>query len=177
MLLAFSSDDPRLTITRAAAKADLSRAAARRFLLTLTDLGYLRSDGKTFELTPRALDIGASFLSSLTLPQIAEPHLKQLAVDLDETTSLCILDGTDVVYIAACRHRGCSASRSTSGTRFPAWATSMGRVLVAGLPEVSRDAFFDRIEITKFTEHTVSSIEALRAEVERTAERGWSLVS
>jgi IclR family transcriptional regulator, pca regulon regulatory protein len=177
VLLAFSSEEPRLTITRAAAKADLSRAAARRFLLTLTDLGYLRSDGNTFELTPRALDIGASFLSSLTLPQIAEPHLKQLAVDLDETTSLCILDGTDVVYISRVLAPRMLRVSVNVGTRFPAWATSMGRVLVAGLPEASRDAFFDRIEITQFTEHTVSSIEALRTEVERTAERGWSLVS
>lgn len=177
VLLAFSADEPRLTITRAAAKADLSRAAARRFLLTLTDLGYLRNDGSVFELTPRALDIGATFLSSLTLPQIAEPHLKQLAVDLDETASLCILDGTDVVYISRVLAPRMLSVSVNIGTRFPAWATSMGRVLVAGLPPATREAFFDGIEITKYTQHTVSSIAELRAEVERAAERGWSLVS
>jgi IclR family pca regulon transcriptional regulator len=177
VLQAFTSDEPRLTITKVAAKADLSRAAARRFLLTLTDLGYLRSDGTTFELTARSLDIGASFLANLTLPQSAEPHLKQLAVDLNETASLCILDGTDVLYISRVLAPRMLSVTVNVGTRFPAWATSMGRVLIAGLPAPQRDNFYERIELTRYTPHTVSSIDQLRDEVERAAERGWSLVS
>ncbi|GLB69531.1 IclR family transcriptional regulator [Arthrobacter mangrovi] len=177
VLLAFTSDEPRLTMTRVAAKADLSRAAARRFLLTLADLGYVSTDGTHFELTPRALDIGASFLANLTLPQIAEPHLRQLAVDLNETTSLCILDGTDVVYIARVAAPRLLSVSVNVGTRFPAWATSMGRILLAGLPPAHREAYYKSIQLTPFTENTVASIDALRSEVDRAAELGWSLVS
>ncbi|EMY32414.1 IclR family transcriptional regulator [Arthrobacter crystallopoietes BAB-32] len=177
VLLAFTADEPRLTMTRVAAKAELSRAAARRFLLTLADLGYLRTDGTHFELTPRALDVGASFLANLTLPQIAEPHLRRLAVDLNETTSLCILDGTDVVYIARVAAPRLLSVSVNVGTRFPAWATSMGRILLAGLPEAHREAYYESVELTSYTENTVASIDALRSEVDRAAERGWSLVS
>jgi IclR family transcriptional regulator, pca regulon regulatory protein len=177
VLLAFTSEEPRLTVTRAAEKTDLSRAAARRFLLTLTDLGYLRTDGTRFELTPRSLDIGASFLANLTLPRIAEPHLKQLALELDETASLCILDGTDVVYIARVAAPRLLSISINVGTRFPAWATSMGRVLIAALPEAAREAYFRSVQLQPFTEHSIGDVESLRAEVARSGEQGWSMVS
>jgi IclR family transcriptional regulator, pca regulon regulatory protein len=177
ILQAFSPDEPRLTITRAAAKADLSRAAARRFLLTLVDLGYVRIDGSHFELTPRCLDIGASFLANLSLPQIAEPHLKELAVDLNETASLCILDGAEVVYLARVAAPRLLSVSVNVGTRFPAWATSMGRVLLAGLPERSREDFYASLNLQQFTHHSVSSIEQLRAEVDRAGAQGYSMVS
>jgi IclR family pca regulon transcriptional regulator len=177
ILLAFSPDEPRLTITRAAAKADLSRAAARRFLLTLVDLGYIRMEGNYFELTPRCLDIGASFLANLSLPQIAEPHLKELAVDLNETASLCILDGADVVYLARVAAPRLLSVSVNVGTRFPAWATSMGRVLLAGLPERSREEFYASLNLQQFTHHSVSSIDQLRTEVDRAGTQGFSMVS
>jgi IclR family pca regulon transcriptional regulator len=177
ILLAFSPDEPRLTITRAAAKADLSRAAARRFLLTLADLGYVRADGSHFELTPRCLDIGASFLANLSLPQIAEPHLKDLAVDLNETASLCVLDGADVVYVARVAAPRLLSVSVNVGTRFPAWATSMGRVLLAGLPERTREEFYAGLNLQQFTHHSVSSIEQLRTEVDRAGAQGFAVVS
>lgn len=177
VLLAFSADEPRLTITRAAAKADLSRAAARRFLLTLVDLGYLRMDGSHFELTPRCLDIGASFLANLSLPQIAEPHLKELAVNLNETASLCVLDGAEIVYLARVAAPRLLSVSVNVGTRFPAWATSMGRVLLAGLPERAREEFFASLSLQPFTHHSVSSIDRLRAEVDRAGAQGFSMVS
>ncbi|TFD54468.1 IclR family transcriptional regulator [Cryobacterium frigoriphilum] len=177
VLLAFTANEPRQTVTQIADKTGVSRARARRFLLTLTDLGYLRSDGKSFELTPRTMDIGASYLANLSLPQVADEHLKRLAVELNETTSLCILDGPDVVYvarIAAPRLLGVSVN---VGTRFPAWATSMGRVLLASLPEAVRESYFASLTLQAFTEHSVTSIDQLRVEVEHAAVHGWSLVS
>lgn len=177
VLLAFTPEEPRLTVTRVAAKVDLSRAAARRFLLTLTDLGYLRADGNFFELTPRTMDIGASFMASLTLPRIAEPHLKSLAARLEETTSLCILDRTDVVYVARVAAPRLLSVSINVGTRFPAWATSMGRVLLAGLDAAEREAHLGTVQLRPFTELTVSSVEQLRDAVEQTGKAGWAIVS
>jgi IclR family pca regulon transcriptional regulator len=177
VLLAFTSSEPRLTITQVAAKAELSRAAARRFLLTLTDLGYLRAEGTFFELTPRTLDIGASFMANLTLPRIAEPHLKSLAAQLDETTSLCILDRSDVVYVARVAAPRLPSVSINLGTRFPAWATSMGRVLLAGLDPAEREAHLATVQLQAFTDHTVSSVDQLREAVERAGSAGWTIVS
>lgn len=177
VLLAFTSEEPRLTVTRAAARADLSRAAARRFLLTLTDLGYLRADGNFFELTPRTLDIGASFMAGLTLPRIAEPHLKSLAAQLDETTSLCILDRTDVVYVARVAAPRLLSVSINVGTRFPAWATSMGRVLLAGLDAGEREAYLNAVQLRAFTDYTVSSVDQLREAIDQAGKAGWTIVS
>ncbi|WP_026535216.1 IclR family transcriptional regulator domain-containing protein [Arthrobacter sp. H14] len=177
VLLAFTTEEPRQSVSRVAAGTDMSRAAARRFLLTLTDLGYLRTDGSFFELAPRCLDIGASFLANLTLPQIAEPHLKQLATELNETTSLCILDGTDIVYVARVASPRLLSVSINVGTRFPAWATSMGRVLIAGLSQAGHDAYFESVQLQQFTQRSISSIDDLRAEIDRTAARGWAMVT
>jgi len=177
VLLAFTAENPRLTVSQAASMADMTRASARRFLLTLTDLGYLRADGAHFELTPRALSIGQSYLTNLALPKVAEPHLKTLASDLNETTSLCILDGTDIVY-AACVPSPRLLSVSISvGTRFPAWATSMGRVLLGALSEPELQAYFDSVQLQRFTERSIDSVEHLRSEIDTARDKGWSIVS
>jgi IclR family pca regulon transcriptional regulator len=177
VLLAFSTEQPRLTMTQVASKVEVSRASARRFLLTLTDLGYLRAVGGQFEMTPRCLDLGASFLSALSLPQIAEPHLKSLSTQLSETTSLCILDGPDVVYVARVSSPRLLAVSINVGTRFPAWITSMGRVLIAGLAPAEREAYFDSITLQHFTERSIATMDELRAEIDRVAQNGWSIVS
>ena len=160
-----------------AAATELSRAAARRFLLTLRDLGYLRSDGTLFELAPRSLDIGSAFLATLSLPSVAEPHLKALAAQLGETTSLCVLDGLQVVYVARVTAPRLVHVAVHVGTRFPAWATSMGRVLIAALEPDEREAHLAAVELQQFTPHSVASIKELRAEVELAGRRGWARVS
>lgn len=177
VLLAFTPESPRLTVSQVAAKADMTRASARRFLLTLTDLGYLRADGPHFELTPRSLDIGQSFLANLTLPAVAEPHLKSLAARLNETTSLCILDGTDVVYVACVPSPRLLSVSISVGTRFPAWATSMGRVLLAALSELELQAYFDSVRLQRFTERSIGSVDQLRTEIDSARAKGWSMVS
>lgn len=177
VLRAFTPITPRLTVSQVAAAADMTRASARRFLLTLADLGYLRADGAHFELTARSLDIGRSFLANLELPAIAARHLKTLAAELNETTSLCILDGADVVYVACVPSPRLLSVTITVGTRFPAWATSMGRVLLAALTEEGLRAYFDTVRLQKLTEHSIASLEQLRAEVERARSRGWAMVS
>lgn len=177
VLLAFSLKYPRMTVSQVASQVDITRASARRFLLTLADLGYLRAEGPYFELAPRSLDVGQSFLANLALPKIAEPYLKSLAAELNETTSLCILDETDVVYVACVPSPRLLTISITVGTRFPAWATSMGRVLLGGLPEEQLDHYFDSVQLQRYTERSIGSLEQLRAEVVLCRTRGWSIVS
>lgn len=177
VLLAFTPDKPRLTVSQIAAATDVTRASARRFLLTLSDLGYLRTDGSHYELTPRSLDIGRSFLANLALPAVAEPYLKSLATDLNETTSLCVLDGTDVVYVACVPSPRLLTVSITVGTRFPAWATSMGRVLLGGLSEEQLKDYYDSVQLQRFTERSLGSLDELRRVVEKARDTGWSMVS
>lgn len=177
VLLAFSADQPRLTVSQVAARTDMTRASARRFLLTLADLGYLRAEGQAFELTARSLDIGRAYLAGLTLPGVARPHLKELAEDLNETTALCILDGGDVVYVACVPSPRLLSVSITVGTRFPAWATSMGRVLLAGMPPAQLEEYLRTVQLHRYTDRSISSIDDLRSEVELARKRGWSMVS
>lgn len=177
ILLAFTSSSPALTVSQAAAATSMSRAAARRFLLTLTDLGYLSTDGTSFTQTPRVLDLGASYLSSLNLPDVARPHLAELAHRLDETATLSTLDGQDIIYIARVAAPRLHSVTVNLGNRLPAWGTSMGRVLVAALPAAARERFLAGAELVGYTSNTITSIDTLRREVEATAARGWSLVS
>ncbi|HEU4667712.1 MAG TPA: IclR family transcriptional regulator C-terminal domain-containing protein [Arthrobacter sp.] len=177
VLLAFTPENPRLTVSQVAARTDMTRASARRFLMTLADLGYLRAEGPNFELTARTLDVGRSFLAGLTLPGVAEPHLKDLAARLNETTALCILEGADVVYVVCVPSPRLLSVSITVGTRFPAWATSMGRVLLGGLPEPELESYLRQVKLQRFTGRTVGSPEELRAEVESAREKGWAMVS
>lgn len=131
VIRAFDAVHPELSLAEVARRAELPRAAARRFLRTLEVLGYVHSDGKTFRLTPRVLELGFAYLSALTLPEIAQPHLERLSHELDESVSAAVLDGSEIVYVARVATRRIMSVGITIGTRFPAAQTSMGRVLLA----------------------------------------------
>jgi IclR family pca regulon transcriptional regulator len=176
VIRAFGADDPELTLSDVARRTDLTRAAARRFLLTLVELGYVRSDGKHFALTPRVLELGYAYLSSLSLPEIAEPHLERLAAQVRESSSVSVLDGDEIVYVGRVPTSRIMRVAINVGTRFPAYATSMGRVLLAALPADALEAYLARAEIVPLTARTLASADALRAELERIREQGWSLV-
>jgi len=176
VIRAFGAEDPELTLSDVARRTGLTRAAARRFLLTLTDLGYVRTDGKQFALTPRVLDLGYAFLSSLTLPEVAEPHLERLAAELRESNSVSVLDGDEIVYVGRVPTSRIMRVAINVGTRFPAYATSMGRVLLAGLPEPELTAYLDRAEIVPLTARAIDNAEDLEQELDRVREQGWALV-
>src|SRR3974377_992893 len=131
VIRAFDAEHPKLTLSEVAASTGLSRAAARRFLRTLVHLGYMRSDGSRFALRPKILDLGYAYLSSLTLPEVAMPHLEQLVEQVHESSSVSELDGDDVVYIARVPTKRIMTVTISVGTRFPAYATPMGRAAVA----------------------------------------------
>ena len=127
VIRAFDADHSKLTLSEVAAATGLSRAAARRFLHTLVHLGYMRSAGGRFELRPKILELGYAYLSSLTLPEVALPHLEELVAEVHESSSVSELDGGDVVYIARVPTKRIMTVTISVGTRFPAYATSMGR--------------------------------------------------
>ncbi|WP_117213493.1 IclR family transcriptional regulator domain-containing protein [Allorhizocola rhizosphaerae] len=177
VIRAFDSARPELTLSEVAATSGMTRAAARRFLLTLATLGYVRSDGRRFSLTPRVLQLGYAYLSSLTLPEVALPHLKTLAAEVNESSSVSVLDADDVVYVARVPTRRIMTVAISVGTRFPAYATSMGRMLLAGLSEEDLQRYLASVRLERLTSRTVGTVAALRAEVARARAQGWALVN
>ncbi|HEX7353929.1 MAG TPA: IclR family transcriptional regulator C-terminal domain-containing protein [Mycobacteriales bacterium] len=176
VIRAFDSDHPDLTLSDVARATGLTRAAARRFLLTLVDLGYVRTDGRLFSLRPLVLELGYSYLSSLGLPEVALPHMEALVATVHESSSLSVLDGAAIAYVARVPTRRIMTVAITVGTRFPAYATSMGRVLLAGLAPDELDRHLRSIEMEQLTAKTVTSEERLRAIVARVAGQGYALV-
>lgn len=176
VIRAFDAGHPRRTLSEVAKATELTRATARRFLLTLAELGYVRTDGSLFWLTPRVLELGYSYLSGLSLPEVAGPHLETLADRVHESTSVSILDGEDIVYVARVPVSRIMTVSITIGTRFPAFGTSMGRVLLAGLPEAAFEEYLAKATLTPLTDRTILTADQLRAEVRTTRETGYCLV-
>jgi IclR family pca regulon transcriptional regulator len=177
VIRAFDHEHPELTLSEVAAVTGVTRAVARRFLLTLASLGYVRSDGRFFSLTAKVLELGYAYLSSLSLPEVAEPHLEALVSEVSESSSVSVLDGHDVVYVARVPVSRIMTVSISVGTRFPAYATSMGRVLLAGLAESDLDAYLSVVRMEPLTARTVSSVTALRGEIARVRSQGWALVN
>ena len=175
VIRALSDPEPR-TLSDVARATGLSRAAARRFLLTLETLGYVRQAGGRFSLTPQVLELGYAYLSGLELPQVAQPHLQRLVERVHESSSVSVLDGDDVVYVARVPTRRIMAVTIAVGTRFPAFATSMGRVLLAWLPEAVLDERLERVRLPALTEATITSADRLRAELGRVRDQGYAVV-
>ncbi len=176
VIRALSAPGPGRTLSDVAYDTGLTRASARRFLLTLERLGYVRANDRRFALTPRALELGYAFLSSLTLPQIAQPHLRELVERVHESSSVSVLDDGDVVYVAREPTQRIMTVAIAVGTRFPAHATSMGRVLLAGLAEADLDRFLQTAELKALTAATVTDAKRLRREITRVRRQGWALV-
>lgn len=176
VIRAFDADHPSMTLTDVAKLTGLSRATARRFLLTLADLGYVRTDGKYFELTAQVLQLGYAYLSSHSLPQLIEPVLEELSAELNQSASASVLDGSDVVYIARVHTRRIMRVGIAVGTRFPAYATSMGRVLLAHLPQAALEHALGAQPLEALTPGTLTDPDALRAELDKVRAQGWCLV-
>jgi IclR family pca regulon transcriptional regulator len=176
VIRAFDAEHSRLTLSEVAAATGLSRAAARRFLHTLVHLGYMRTAGGRFELRPKILELGYAYLSSLTLPEVAMPHLEELVEQVHESSSVSELDGGDVVYIARVPTKRIMTVTISVGTRFPAYATSMGRVLLAAQPEPWLDAYLSTASLHHLTGHTITTASGLRQELRKIGARGWALI-
>jgi IclR family pca regulon transcriptional regulator len=174
VLRAFDADHPELTTSDVARITGLDRAAARRFLHTLVELGYMRSDGRLFTLRPKVLELGYAYLSSLDLTGLAIPHMKALAARVHESAYLSILDSAETVCVAHVPVRRIWAATITVGTRLPAHAAGSGRVLLADLPDDQLDAYLAGLELRSITPHTIVDKRFLREELVSVRERGWA---
>ncbi|QRG08479.1 helix-turn-helix domain-containing protein [Xanthobacter dioxanivorans] len=172
----FSQYKPRMTLSEVAQHAGLTRAAARRFLLTLTREGYAATDGKYFFLRPKVLDLGFSYLSSLPMWEVAQPIMRDVVNALQESCSLSVLDGGDIVYVARVPTQRVMTIGLSIGSRLPAFCTSMGRTLLAGLPPAELAVFYDQVKLEKLTERTVANMVALKDAIEASRRQGYTLV-
>lgn len=177
VIRAFDAQHPQLTLSEVARETGLTRAAARRFLLTLVELGYMRTDGgRLFSLRPRILELGYAYLSSLSLPEVAQPHMEALVAQAQESSSLSVLDGDEVVYIARVPTKRIMAVAISVGTRFPAYATSMGRVLLAAQPAEWLDEYLASTELRPLTRYTITDPAKLRTVLARIRNQGFAIV-
>lgn len=176
VITAFSGHPPTATISEIATRTGLPRATARRILLTLEELGYIRNEDRLFALTPRVLEIGSAYLSSLLLPDTAAPHIRALAAKLLESSSVAVLDGTEIVYVARAPTRRIMTIALTIGSRLPAYCTSMGRVLLAHLPAPELDSYFRSVDLRPLTGRTIADEGQLRKVLSQVRSRGWTLV-
>ncbi|MFF8844255.1 IclR family transcriptional regulator C-terminal domain-containing protein [Streptomyces sp. NPDC015127] len=176
VLTAFGEGRSELTLTAVAETTGLARATARRALITLEHLGYVTGDRRTFRLTPRVLGLGFPSLSRTTLPGIAAPHLAALTRRVHDSASLAVLAGDDIQYTARVATSRIMSVNISVGTRFPAYATSLGRAMLAALPAEERLARLERARPQRLTPHTVTGREELAAVLERVARQGYALV-
>jgi len=175
VIRALNSAEP-MSLSDIARASELSRASARRFTLTLEQLGYVQQSAGRFSLTPQVLELGFAYLSALGLPEVAQPHLQRLVDEVGESSSISVLDGAAVVYVARVPTRRIINVTIDLGTRFPAYATSMGRVLLSGMDQEARTALLDQIELKPLTDRTITTRRELEAELDHVREQGYAIV-
>jgi IclR family pca regulon transcriptional regulator len=176
VLEAFGADRPRLSIAEAASATGLDRATARRCLLTLHHDGYADYDGKFFTLTHRALRLGMSAMAALPLPQIVQPWLDQLSEQIGQSCSVCVLDGTEITYVARAAQRRVMSIGLMPGSRLPAHCTSMGRVLLAALPEADALARIEASDLSPRTPHSLTAPQEIMENLRSIRAKGYALI-
>ena len=177
VIRSFSAKAASQTLTEVAGRAGLSRAGARRILLTLEALGYVRSDGKLFSLSPRILDLGFSYLSSMPIWNLAEPVMEALVAQVHESSSAAVLDGTDIVYVLRVPTRKIMSISLGVGSRLPAYCTSMGRILLSALAQDDLMALLRASDLAARTKTTLTDAKEIAAKVAQARRQGWSLVN
>ena len=176
ILRAFSRTRKRMTLSEVAANTGMTRAAARRFLLTLVREGYAETDGKLFDLTPQVLELGFSVISSIGIWDVAAPFIERLSEEIEESVSAAVLDGPEVVYVAGKQFHRVISVGVTVGSRLPAHCTATGRVLLALRPQSEWDAMLKSLDFSKGTSRTVTNRTALRKVLTDVRAKGWSMV-
>ena len=175
VLTCFDARRPTMTLSEVAVSAGLARPTARRLLLTLAELGYVRIADSGYALTPRVLDLGIAYTSSLGLWDLARPHLEAMVTRTHESSSMAQLDGSDIVYVARVSVPKIIALRVDIGTRFPAERTSQGKVLLAALTEQQVTETLAHASRSGLPPQPAPPMESLRAELVRVRAQGWAL--
>ena len=176
VIRALSAENKQLTLSEVARETGLSRAAARRFLLTLASLNYVGTDGHYFFLKPRVLELGNAFRRSFSVATIAQTHLESLAAKLEEDCSASVLDAGSIVYTSRAAANRIMSLNLTVGQRLPAFVTSMGRVLLASIPPAELDEYFKTYERPQLTPKTITSEKELRRVIDQVRKQGWAMI-
>ena len=176
VIRSFTESGATQTLSDVARATGLSRATARRLVLTLEQLGYVRARNGGFELTPKILELGYAFLASFSVPQLALPYLEQFSEEVNESSSVAVLDGANIVYVARVPANRVMTVSIGLGSRFPAYKTSLGRVLLASLGDAEVGAVWKQSDRSGATERTVKTLDELRRKLAEVREQGWALV-
>ncbi|WP_111498035.1 MULTISPECIES: IclR family transcriptional regulator domain-containing protein [Marinobacter] len=177
VLQAFDADHRRMTLSEVATRTGMDRAKARRFLLTLHALGFVKRLGRQFELTPKVLQLGYAYQASNQYRPMIQHYLEDITRELGESSSLAVLDGDDVVYVVrSSAHHRLMAITLSVGTRLPAAYTSMGRVLLAQLNDDELDAWLDNVKLERHTPTSIVDRDTLRQRIVEAREQGYSIV-
>lgn len=176
-LQVFSAEHPSLTLSEISKIICVSRGTTRRILITFEELGFVRRTGRQFTLTPRVLRLGYAYISSLPFWERAQPHMTELADAVEESSSIAVLDGPDIVYVARVPSRRHLTTVLTLGSRLPAYATSLGRVLLAGLPRDELRQYLETVHLQRLTPKTIVDKTRLSAELEKVRRQGYSIAN
>jgi IclR family pca regulon transcriptional regulator len=177
VIRAFDAEHPVLTLSEVSERTQISRAAARRLLSTLVYLGYVYASGRTFRLTPKVMALGYAYLSGQPLPEIVEHYVVDVAERTGESCSVCVLDGTDVTYVARASTKKIISINLSIGTRLPAWATATGHILLGSLSDAQLDQALAASATGPRAVHSAADLPQLRAAIVRERAAGYSLVS
>jgi IclR family pca regulon transcriptional regulator len=176
VLQCFDRDHPELTLSEVARLTELSPGTTRRCLVTLQQLGYVGANGKRFFLLPKVVSIGSAYLDAARVEEIILPYLRELVATTGESSSLGVLDGEDVLHLANYSAKRLIRMTAGVGSRLPAYATSLGRVLLASLPPAQLDRFFSKAKLTRLTTRTVTEPPKLKRLLRAVEKQGFAKV-
>lgn len=174
VIRAFNRSRPEMTLTEVAARTQLSPATARRSLYTLQQLGYVSSHGRRFMLRSKVLDLGSAFWSSMKIEEVAQAHLREVVDAVSDSCSLAVLEGKDVLYLAHAASRRTVRMPAGIGARFPAYATSIGRAMLAWLDPPVLARYLNNVEMKPLTEHTVTDPLRLKQILAEVRQNGYA---
>ena len=174
VLESFDAMHPEMTLTEIARRVNASPAAVRRSLITLTALGYVGQSGKRFHLRPKVMSLGSAFYFSARIDALMLPHVRHIVETFGDASSVATLDGHDVIYIAHKSRQRARRASAIAGARYPAHATSMGRVLLAGLPDDALEAYFETVKPQALTSLTVTCVGELRKIIAKVRRTGYA---
>lgn len=178
VIKSFSEKTPIQTLSEVAKQTSMTRAGARRILITLKELGYVAVDGRNFKLTPKILDLGFSYLSSMPIWNLAEPIVESLTEQVNESSSIAVLDGDEVIYVMRVSTRKIMKNSLAIGSRLPAFWTSLGRILLANKDDKSLEQMLNQTEtLPAYTRHTITDKAVLLETIRQTRLQGWSMVN
>lgn len=176
VLRTFTKHRPEMTLSEVASACDLSPAVVRRCLNTLMHLGYIGKNGKLFLLRPEVMTIASAYLESMNLEEVVQPHLQNLRDETGDSSSLSVLLDDEILYLIHVSTNRMIRLNAGVGTRFPVYATSMGRVLMAYQEKEFRESYFNRAEFVAFTDKTITSVKKLRTILNKVRKDGYATI-